>query len=234
MALYTRRTTKGQHMLLDNPEEFKQIMALYQCALMEIETKFNVLNAQFNASSSYNPIDSIKRRLKSPESIAEKLERRGLAVTLESVQKNLNDVAGIRIICPFEEDIYVVANCLLEQDDVFLIAKKDYIEHPKPNGYRSLHLIVETPVFLPESKEYVRVEIQLRTIAMELWAELEHRLRYKQDLDPALAASLASELRDCADSCADLDRRMGSAHRKIDACRTFAAAKTAMFPRISV
>ena len=219
-------------MLLDNPEQFKQIMALYNCALMEVETKFNVLNTQFNATSSYNPIDSIKRRLKSPESITEKLERRGLPVTLESVRANLNDVAGIRIICPFEEDIYVVAGHLLDQDDVFLIEKKDYIEHPKANGYRSLHLIIETPVFLPEGKELVRVEIQLRTIAMELWAELEHRLRYKQNLDPELAASLAGELRSCADSCAELDERMGSVHRKIDACQTFAAAKTSMFPRI--
>lgn len=219
-------------MLLDNPEEFKQVMALYNCALMEVETKFNVLNAQFNATSSYNPIDSIKCRLKAPESIAEKLERRGLPVSLESVRANLNDVAGIRIICPFEEDIYAVADCLLVQDDVFLIEKKDYIARPKSNGYRSLHLIIETPVFCPEGKELVRVEIQLRTIAMELWAELEHRMRYKQDLEPELASSLAVELRECADSCAVLDARMDSAHRKIDACQTFAAAKTAMFPRI--
>ena len=221
-------------MLQSNPDEFKEIMALYNCALMKVETKFNVLNTQFNATNSYNPIDSIKCRLKSPESIEEKLTRRGLPVTLDSVRRNLNDVAGIRIICPFEEDIYAVADCLLGQDDVFLVEKKDYIERPKPNGYRSLHLIIETPVFLPDSKEYVRVEIQLRTIAMELWAELEHRLRYKQDLDPDLAESLAGELRDCADSCADLDMRMDSVHRKIDACRTFAAAKTAVFPRVYV
>ena len=213
-------------------EDFKHLMSLYQCAIMEVETKFNVLNTQFTVNSSYNPIDSIKRRLKSPESIQEKLVRRGLPVSAASIRDNLSDVAGIRIICPFEEDIYAVADTFLSQDDVTLIEKKDYIKRPKSNGYRSLHLIVEVPIFAPEGKVLVRVEIQLRTIAMELWAELEHRLRYKQDLDPALAESLSEELRACADSCAELDLRMGNAHRKIDACRTFAATPTCMSPRI--
>ena len=217
---------------LVDSEEFRYQISLYQCAIMEVETKFNVLNTQFTANSSYNPIDSIKRRLKSPASIADKLQRRGLPVTVESMRENLSDVAGIRILCPFEEDIYAVADTFLSQDDISLVEKKDYIKRPKSNGYRSLHLIVEVPIFTPEGKQMVRVEIQLRTIAMELWAELEHRLRYKQDLDPALAESLSEELRACADSCAELDLRMGNAHRKIDACRTFAATPTSMFPRI--
>ena len=210
--------------LTDDPK-FDQVMALYSCAIMEVETKFNVLNTQFIATKSYNPIDTIKTRLKSVESIEEKLARRDLPVTLESMRKNLFDVAGIRVICPFEEDIYAVADFLLEQDDVFLLERKDYIKRPKSNGYRSLHLLIETPVFVPEGKTMVRVEVQLRTIAMELWAELEHRLRYKQGLDPDLAESLAVELRDCADDCASLDARMGSAHRKIDAIRTFVEAE---------
>ena len=217
---------------LVDSEEFRYQISLYQCAIMEVETKFNVLNTQFTVNGSYNPIDTIKRRLKSPASIADKLQRRGLPVTVESMRENLSDVAGIRILCPFEEDIYAVADTVLSQDDISLVEKKDYIKRPKSNGYRSLHLIVEVPIFTPEGKQMVRVEIQLRTIAMELWAELEHRLRYKQDLDPALAESLSEELRACADSCAELDLRMGNAHRKIDACRTFAATPTSMFPRI--
>ena len=217
---------------LVDSEEFRYQISLYQCAIMEVETKFNVLNTQFTVNGSYNPIDTIKRRLKSPASIADKLQRRGLPVTVESMRENLSDVAGIRILCPFEEDIYAVADTFLSQDDISLVEKKDYIKRPKSNGYRSLHLIVEVPIFTPEGKQMVRVEIQLRNIAMELWAELEHRLRYKQDLDPALAESLSEELRACADSCAELDLRMGNAHRKIDACRTFAATPTSMFPRI--
>lgn len=217
---------------LVDSEEYRHLISLYQCAIMEIETKFNVLNTQFTVNSSYNPIDTIKRRLKSPASIAEKLERRGLPLTVDSIRENLSDVAGVRILCPFEEDIYSVADTFLSQDDITLVEKKDYIKRPKSNGYRSLHLIVEVPIFVPEGKQLVRVEIQLRTIAMELWAELEHRMRYKQDLDPALAESLSEELRACADSCAELDLRMGNAHRKIDACRTFASTPTSMFPRI--
>ena len=208
LVLQARREGKAACMeRLIESEEFKHLMSLYQCAIMEVETKFNVLNTQFTANSSYNPIDSIKRRLKSPDSIQEKLVRRGLPESAASIRDNL-------------------------RDDVTLIEKKDYIKRPKSNGYRSLHLIVEVPIFAPEGKVLVRVEIQLRTIAMELWAELEHRLRYKQDLDPALAESLSEELRACADSCAELDVRMGNAHRKIDACRTVAATPTSMFPRI--
>ena len=210
--------------ILETMEGFDALMANYSCAIMEVETKFNVLNAQFNATKSYNPIDTIKARLKSPDSIAEKLLRRGLELSVASIEENLNDVAGVRILCPFEEDIYSLADSLLSQDDILLVERKDYIERPKGNGYRSLHLIVKTPVFTPDGKHMVRVEIQMRTIAMELWAELEHRLRYKQDLNQELADSLVNELRDCADDCALLDERMGNVRRKIDACQTFAAA----------
>lgn len=198
-----------------------KVMADYRCAIMEIETKFNVLNTQFSATQKHNPIDTIKTRLKSPESIAEKLMRRNLPFTLESIQQNLNDIAGVRVICPFEEDIYALCECLLEQDDVVLVEKKDYIARPKGNGYRSLHIIVETPVYLPEGKKMVRVEIQFRTIAMEFWANLEHRLRYKKNLSPELLEDLANDLRETADITADLDERMGKIRRKIDATTTF-------------
>ena len=200
--------------------KFDQLMSLYSCAIMEIETKFNVLNAQFSAAQKYNPIDTIKTRLKNPGSIVEKLQRRDLPLTLESVVDNLNDIAGVRIICPFEEDIYALADMFLLQDDITLIERKDYIAKPKGNGYRSLHLIVETPIFTPEGKHLMRAEVQLRTIAMEFWANLEHRLRYKQGLDEELLQDLANELRNCADASADLDKHMGALRRKIDATCT--------------
>ena len=199
---------------------FDKLMSLYSCAIMEAETKFNVLNAQFSAMQQYNPIDTIKTRLKSPESIIEKLQRRNLPLTLDAIVENLNDIAGVRVICPFEEDIYALADVLLLQDDITLIERKDYITKPKGNGYRSLHLIIETPVFAPEGKRLIRTEVQLRTIAMEFWANLEHRLRYKQGLDEELLEDLSNELRDCADSAAELDHHMGAIRRKINATQT--------------
>ena len=217
-------TTENQPFTWEDLSETSHLMAQYRCAIMEIETKFNVLNAQFNATQSYNPIDTIKTRLKTPSSTIEKLKRRGLPLTAESVERNLTDIAGVRVICPFEEDIYALADLLLMQDDVTLIEKKDYIAKPKGNGYRSLHLIVETPVFTPEGKKLVKVEIQLRTIAMEFWANLEHRLRYKKGLDDELLADLANELRECADDSAALDQKMGSIRRKLDATKTLLEA----------
>ena len=199
---------------------FDKLMSLYSCAIMEVETKFNVLNAHFSAMQQYNPIDTIKTRLKSPESIIEKLQRRNLPLTLDAIVENLNDIAGVRVICPFEEDIYALADVLLLQDDITLIERKDYITKPKGNGYRSLHLIIETPVFAPEGKRLIRTEVQLRTIAMEFWANLEHRLRYKQGLDEELLEDLSNELRDCADSAAELDHHMGAIRRKINATQT--------------
>ena len=191
-----------------NMDDIKCVMTYYRCALMEIETKFNVLNNQFSLEQEHNPIDTIKTRIKSTESIIGKLQRKGLPLNIESAEKYLNDVAGIRVICPFISDIYLLSNCLLEQDDVRLIQKKDYIETPKPNGYRSLHLIVETPIFLQNEKRLMKVEVQLRTIAMDFWANLEHRMRYKKELSPQILDILADELKECADTSASLDLRM--------------------------
>lgn len=214
------KSLADEYILLELLDEDQPFMASYKCAIMEIETDFNVMNTQFNAAKSYNPIDTIKTRLKSPESIVEKLKRRNLPFTLNAIEQNLTDIAGIRVICPFEEDIFVLADQLLTHDDVQLIERKDYITKPKGNGYRSLHLIVSTPVFTPDGKKSVKLEIQFRTIAMEFWANLEHRLRYKKDLSPELLEDLAHELRDCADESAQLDRRMGNLRRKIDATLT--------------
>lgn len=189
-------------------EKLKRLMSYYRCAIMEIETKFRVLDEQFSLRHERNPIDTIKSRLKSPESILEKLNRRGYPKTLSSVESNLTDIAGVRVICSFKDDIYMLADCLLKQDDVKLIAAKDYIKSPKPNGYRSLHLIVETPIYLQDGKRQMKAEVQLRTIAMEFWANLEHKLRYKKNLPPELAAATAKRLYDCAERSALLDDEM--------------------------
>lgn len=189
-------------------EEMRALMSYYRCAMLEIETKFRVLNEQFSLQHERNPIESIKCREKTITSIQEKLIRKGLPVSVRSIEENLNDVAGVRVICSFVDDIYMLADCLLQQDDVKLIECKDYIKNPKQNGYRSLHLIVEVPVFLQSEKKMVRAEVQLRTTAMELWANLEHRLRYKKDLNEELLRQTALELAECAVMTYALDEKM--------------------------
>ncbi|MBQ7775174.1 MAG: GTP pyrophosphokinase family protein [Lachnospiraceae bacterium] len=205
----------------ENSKKVKQLMTYYNCAMLEIETKFRVLNQQFSLEQDYNPIETIKTRLKSVESIMGKLHRKDLPLELEAIENNLADVAGIRVICPFLSDIYRLADCLLEQDDVHLVEWKDYIKNPKENGYRSLHLIVEIPIFLQNEKRHMKVEVQLRTIAMDFWASLEHRLRYKKDLDEKLLEMLALELKECAEESAKLDTRMETVKDYIEenACR---------------
>lgn len=194
----------------DNLEKSRKIMVYYDCALLKVETKFKVLNNQFSLEQEHNPIETIKSRIKTPESILEKLQRKNLPLEIDSVEKYINDVAGIRVICPFINDIYYLADCFLKQDDVRVIEWKDYIQSPKPNGYRSLHLIIETPIFLQDEKRLMKVEVQLRTIAMDFWASLEHRIRYKKNLSGELAEMLSRELKDCADASANLDIRMGN------------------------
>lgn len=192
---------------------YKELMAYYRCAMMEVETKFRVLSENFSLEDDRNPIESIKTRLKSPESIRNKLESRGLALTFENIEKELNDVAGVRVICGFPGDIYRLAEAFLSQDDVTLIARKDYIIDPKRNGYRSLHLIVTVPIYLHDEKKLMRVEVQFRTIAMDWWASLEHQIRYKKEVTVTQAD--AKELRDCAEQAALLDHRMEQLYRSI-------------------
>ena len=183
-------------------------MTYYRCALREVETKFRVLDEQFSMYYDRNPIENIETRIKSQTSIMKKLKNRGLPLTLESMQENLFDIAGIRVIGSFVDDIYMLAKLLLQQDDVHLIERKDYIAHPKPNGYRSLHLIIETPIFLANEKRWIKVEVQFRTIAMDLWATLEHKLRYKKDLSPERLEEMATDLYEAAEICARLDEKM--------------------------
>lgn len=194
----------------------KTLMAYYRCAIMEVETKFRVLNEQFSLQYDRNPIESIKTRLKSIEGILKKLRRKNLPLTLASIEQEIRDVAGIRVVCSFKEDIYMLANCLLEQDDITLIERKDYIKNPKDSGYRSLHLIIEVPIFLQNEKRPMKVEVQLRTIAMDLWASLEHKLRYKKDIPPAQLAELSRELSACAENIASIDERMNAIHIQMD------------------
>ena len=151
---------------------YKELMAYYRCAMMEVSAKFNVLNEELSLQYDRNPIETIKTRLKSPESIVEKLNRKGLPITVESIEENLNDVAGVRVICSYTSDIYMLSDAFIRQDDITLIQRKDYIQNPKPNGYRSLHLIVEIPIFLHDEKRMMKVEVQFRTISMDCWASL--------------------------------------------------------------
>lgn len=195
-------------------KQFSFLMAYYRCAIMEVETKIRVLNETLSQQYDRNPIETIKTRLKNPRSISDKLRRKGLPQTVASIEENLNDVAGVRVICSFPEDVYLIARYLLQQDDVELVSSKDYIRHPKPNGYRSLHLIIETPIFLADEKRMMRVEVQLRTIAMDFWASLEHKMRYKKDL--SCAQEIAEELKECAEESARLDARMQRIRARIE------------------
>lgn len=192
--------------LLTHLIQFEELMLKYRSAIREVTTKLEILNDELSAHTERNPIENIQSRLKRLYSIARKLNRLQKPVTVEAISQNLNDVAGIRVICPFIDNIYEVAQMLLKQDDVRLIASKDYIQNPKPNGYRSLHLIIEIPVFFSEGKELIRVEIQIRTVAMDFWASLEHQIRYKNDSPKA--QSIAAELKACADTIAQTDLTM--------------------------
>ena len=201
------------HVFIDQETEFRQMMMMYSCAIKEIKTKLQVLNDELSIKRQRNPIEFIKTRVKQPDSIASKLRRKGYLVTVQSVFENLSDVAGVRVICAFIDDIYKVADMLTAQDDIELIKRKDYIKNPKMNGYRSLHLIIEVPVFFSDHKEQIRVEVQIRTIAMDFWASLEHQLKYKKDIDDA--ESIMYELRACADVINRTDYHMQSLRDRI-------------------
>ena len=200
-----------------NTAPFETMYAYYRCAIMEIETKFNVLNESFSVLYDRNPIETIKTRTKSVDSLIRKIRQKDIPLTLDAIQKNIRDIAGVRVICSFPEDIYHLADCFLKQDDITLIERKDYIADPKPNGYRSLHLIVSVPIFLQNEKRDMTVEVQLRTIAMDFWASLEHKLRYKKNIPNDYAQELAQELSECAEISASLDLRMQNVRNHLEA-----------------
>ncbi len=198
-----------------NTKPIDLLFAYYRCAIMEVETKFRVLDEELSTELERNPIESIKTRVKSVDSLLRKMRRKNIPLNLAAIEENINDIAGVRVICSFPDDIYELAESLLAQDDITLIARKDYIKDPKPSGYRSLHLIVEVPIFLKNEKRNMKVEVQFRTIAMDFWASLEHKLHYKHDLPPERAKALADELRDCAEQIELLDQRMQAVKNEI-------------------
>ena len=195
---------------------YRELMAYYNCAMMEVSTKFNVLNEELSLRYDRNPIESIKTRLKSPESIMDKLRRRGMSfpLSVEKIEQEINDIAGVRVICSYPSDIYMLSEVFLGQDDITRISKKDYIKNPKPNGYRSLHLIVGVPIFLHNQKRMMKVEVQFRTISMDWWASLEHKIRYKKDITEA--EFVEKELKECAEVGAQLDERMEYLQKLVD------------------
>ena len=201
--------------LFEQTKPFSELIMRYKCAMLEVRTKLDVLNTQLSLENDRNPFESISCRIKSVPSILEKLERKGLPLTSEAIEQNLNDVAGIRVICSFPDDIYVLADRLCSQDDLRLLEKKDYIKNPKPNGYRSLHLIVEIPIFLMDGKKYMRVEVQFRTIAMDFWASLEHKLKYKKDI-PGDIDDISRRRKECSDEISLLDLKMQEIHKQIE------------------
>lgn len=197
---------EAHYLIAKRAHEYAKLMAYYRCAIMEVETKFKVLNEEFSLRFDRNPIENVKSRLKRPISIRNKLKKYGYPLTMQNIEEQLHDVAGIRVVCSFPSDVYTIAEAFLSQDDVTLIRMKDYIKNPKPSGYRSLHLIIEIPIFLVREKRMMKVEIQLRTIAMDCWASLEHQIHYKKDFN--FTDEMASELALCADLSAELDERM--------------------------
>lgn len=194
--------------------ELTKLLLLYRCALDEIETKINILKQEFQALHDYSPIEHTKSRIKTPESILEKMIRKNLDLSFTSIKDNIKDIAGLRITCSFIPDIYNVQEMLMKQSDLEVLEIKDYIESPKPNGYRSLHMLVNVPVFMSDSVEKVCVEIQIRTIAMDFWASLEHKIFYKYK--QAVPERLLKELKNAAESAHSLDLQMGDLHREID------------------
>ena len=192
--------------LLSENRRYQEVMLQYRCALKALESRLEILNEEFSLQHDRNPIESMKSRLKSPSSIMNKMQKRGLSLDFPTMQANIMDIAGVRVICSFEEDVFFLAKCLKDQSDIEIITEKDYISHPKPNGYRSLHLTIRLPVFFAEKEIHVPVEIQLRTIAMDFWASLEHTIRYKKNLP--INAEVETELKECANSSREWDSKM--------------------------
>lgn len=201
--------------LREMAEGYVAMKCRYQSALREVRSKLEILDDEFQMRHSRNPIHHMESRIKSPQSIAQKLRRKGLSVSCEAAMDNLNDIAGIRVVCAYLNDTYTIAGLLTGQDDIELVQTRDYIASPKPNGYRSLHLIVRVPVFLSEGKLLLPVEVQIRTIAMDFWASLEHQLRYKEAAH--VPEELNHQLLSAANRIAELDGDMQHIHDQMAA-----------------
>lgn len=200
----------SQEQLGDLYFEYARLKKNYQAAIKEITTKLEILDDDFQLLHKHNPIHFLESRVKSPESIAEKLVRKGIPLDIHEINKQLFDIAGVRVVCNYVEDIYTIANLLKGQSDISVIKETDYITKSKANGYRSLHLIVSVPVFFVDRVEEIPVEVQIRTMAMDFWASLEHQLRYKSQGD--IPEFIAKELKECAETIADTDLKMERIH----------------------
>ena len=218
--LILRQTARDNEKLLSDPSaivntamEFQQLLMLYESGIKQLTTKFEILEDEFQSKHERNPIETIASRIKDPMSIAEKLQRKGLALTIDNMVNKLYDIAGIRVTCPFISDVYHVTQMLLQQDDVELIEMKDYIKNPKPSGYRSMHVIVKVGVYFSDQKREIPVEIQIRTIAMDFWASLEHQLHYKKDFP--MPQNVEDELKDIAETITRTDVRMQNLAKNI-------------------
>lgn len=192
---------------------FQELMMNYACAMQEVKTKIEVLDMEFQTKFKRDPVESIKTRLKKPLSIIDKLDRYGLPREIDYIEPNIHDVAGVRIVCSFIEDIYKIADLLTSQDDITVLATKDYIKNPKPNGYRSLHLLLEVPIFLSTGKKLMCVEVQIRTVAMDFWASIEHNIKYKKEIQNP--EEITERLRLCADKVSELDCEMQKIQKHI-------------------
>ena len=200
--------------IFGSAQDFREFLMMYESAIKEVRTKLEILNDDFTATYNRNPIESIKSRVKSADSILEKMRRKNYEMTMESMMENLNDIAGVRVVCKFVDDIYTVAKMLATQDDIRIVKVKDYIKAPKENGYRSYHMIIEIPVFFANRKQYMKVEVQLRTIAMNFWASLEHQMRYKKVSENK--NNIGSRLKYCAEVIARLDVEMQNISNSIN------------------
>lgn len=199
--------------LQNNRKEYQQLMMYYECAMIEVKTKLDVLNKELSLFEDRNSFDSVLSRLKSPESIYQKLQKLGYSFSVNNIEKYIEDVAGIRVICSFQDDIYNIAKYLCDQDDVNVKLVKDYIRSPKDNGYRSFHLVLSVPIFLSNEKKHINIEVQFRTIAMDFWACLEHKMKYKKDIENI--EEITKELKQCADLITETDIRMNRIKDKI-------------------
>lgn len=195
-------------------KEFNSFMQLYRSGIREIKTKLEILDDEFKIKYDHNPIHHIDSRLKSPESLVEKIKKKNIEPSFKAIHDNINDIAGIRVICNYKNDVEKIAEMLMSQDDISVKYMRDYIANPKENGYRSLHIVMEVPVFLAVEKIYVPVEIQIRTIAMDFWASLEHKLRYKSDCN--VSPELKHRLKICAEAICEVDEEMQEIHNEID------------------
>lgn len=210
---------EGVHMELrvdndDGIDSWKEVNLVYNAALKQVETKIEILNDEFQHVHRYNPIEHIKARIKTPESIVKKLKRHGYESTIDNMVKHINDIAGIRIICSFTSDIYRIAEMIRQQKDIQVVAIKDYITYPKASGYKSYHMIVTVPVYLSDRIVDTKVEIQIRTVAMDFWASLEHKLKYKKNVDDA--DEIVGQLKVCSDAIEKLDYQMQEIRNRID------------------